>query len=193
MNCRGLVKRAMSRNLTPPVLRRPPDANAPQCLKCLLPPVASDHSGSRWLRSAPPAGCVARFATSDSAATASSSTAYNRQVGRSEAGQPARDAPASRQVTGGDRPCRSRKPDNSWRACTQATLPPPVEHARDHASASLRLIEHTGVGSPALCSVASLPASRRSVLTRSPGLRGINDGATTTHSCPRPASCRWMP
>jgi hypothetical protein len=31
--------------------------------------------------------------------------------------------------------------------------------------------------------VARLIASRRSVLTRSPGLRGINDGATTTHSC----------
>ena len=25
------------------------------------------------------------------------------------------------------------------------------------------------------------------------GLRGINDGATTTHPCPAALSCRWMP
>jgi transposase len=39
------------------------------------------------------------------------------------------------------------------------------------------------VSSPARCSLARLAASRRSVLTRSPGRFGINDGATTTHSC----------
>ena len=43
---------------------------------------------------------------------------------------------------------------------------------------------HTDDSSPARCNLARLIASRRSVLTRSPGLRGINDGATTTHSCP---------
>ena len=48
----------------------------------------------------------------------------------------------------------------------------------------------TGVSSPARCSLARLIASRRSVLIRSPGLRGINDGATTTHSCPASLSCR---
>jgi hypothetical protein len=32
-------------------------------------------------------------------------------------------------------------------------------------------------------------ASLRSVLIRSPGLRGINEGATATHSCP--ASLNW--
>ena len=42
----------------------------------------------------------------------------------------------------------------------------------------------------ARCNLARLIASRRSVLTRSPGLRGINDGATTTHSCPAPLSWR---
>ena len=39
------------------------------------------------------------------------------------------------------------------------------------------------------CSLARLIASRRSVLIRSPGLRGINDGATTMHSCP--ARVNW--
>ena len=33
-------------------------------------------------------------------------------------------------------------------------------------------------------------ASRRSVLIRSPGLRGINDGATTTQPCPARVNCR---
>src|SRR6266446_7913956 len=41
-----------------------------------------------------------------------------------------------------------------------------------------------GVSSPARCSFASISASRRSVFTRSPALTGINDGATTTQSCP---------
>ena len=31
------------------------------------------------------------------------------------------------------------------------------------------------------------------LLIRSPGFRGINDGATTAHSCPATVSCRWMP
>ena len=43
---------------------------------------------------------------------------------------------------------------------------------------------HTGVSSLARCSRARLTASRRSVLIRSPGLRGISDGATTTQPCP---------
>jgi hypothetical protein len=46
------------------------------------------------------------------------------------------------------------------------------------------------VSSPARCSLARLIASRRSVLIRSPGLRGISDGATTTHACPASLSCR---
>jgi hypothetical protein len=37
---------------------------------------------------------------------------------------------------------------------------------------------HTGDSSPARCNLARLIASGRSVLTRSLGLRGINDGAT---------------
>jgi len=44
---------------------------------------------------------------------------------------------------------------------------------------------HTAVNSPARCSFARLTASRRSVLTRSPGRFGVSDGATTTQSCPR--------
>ena len=32
--------------------------------------------------------------------------------------------------------------------------------------------------------------SRRLVFTRSPGFLGINDGAATMHSCPRPRMCR---
>jgi hypothetical protein len=51
----------------------------------------------------------------------------------------------------------------------------------------------TGVNSPARCSLARLIASRRSVLIRSPGLREINDAATTTHPCPAAVSCRSMP
>ena len=39
----------------------------------------------------------------------------------------------------------------------------------------------TGVSSPARCSRASRLASRLSVFTRSPGRRGISDGATTSH------------
>jgi len=41
--------------------------------------------------------------------------------------------------------------------------------------------------------LARLVASRRSVLMRSPGFRGINDGATTTHSWPLSVNCQWMP
>ena len=37
---------------------------------------------------------------------------------------------------------------------------------------------------------ASIKASRRSVLTRSPAFIGISDGATTTQSCPKPVSKR---
>ena len=41
---------------------------------------------------------------------------------------------------------------------------------------------------PARNSLACVVASRRSVLTRSPGRRGISDGATTMQAYPRP--CR---
>src|SRR3954463_5341778 len=41
---------------------------------------------------------------------------------------------------------------------------------------------HTGVSSPARNNRASEIASRRLVLTRTPGLRGISDGATTMQS-----------
>jgi hypothetical protein len=47
---------------------------------------------------------------------------------------------------------------------------------------------HTAVSSPARNSLACVVASRRSVLTRSPGRRGISDGATTMQAYPRP--CR---
>jgi hypothetical protein len=36
-------------------------------------------------------------------------------------------------------------------------------------------------------------ASRRLVLTRSPGLFGISDGETTVHSCPSSRICRYSP
>jgi hypothetical protein len=51
----------------------------------------------------------------------------------------------------------------------------------------------TGVSSPARRSRARLSASRRLVLTRSPGFLGTSDGATTTHECPRPVSSRCSP
>ena len=44
----------------------------------------------------------------------------------------------------------------------------------------VRRVRHqTAVSSPARCSFARLSASRRSVFTRSPGLLGIKNGATT--------------
>ena len=43
---------------------------------------------------------------------------------------------------------------------------------------------------PARCNRASFTASRRSVLIRSPGRRGINDGATTAELYPAAATCR---
>jgi hypothetical protein len=54
------------------------------------------------------------------------------------------------------------------------------------------LISNPGrVSSPARCCLTRLIASRRPVLIRSPGFQGINDGATTAHSCPAPVNCRW--
>ena len=47
-----------------------------------------------------------------------------------------------------------------------------------------------GVSSPARSSRASRLASRLSVLTRSPGRRGISDGATTSQATPIEASSR---
>jgi hypothetical protein len=41
--------------------------------------------------------------------------------------------------------------------------------------------------------LASTTASRRSVLTRSPALKGISDGATTTQSCPQPVGGQCSP
>jgi hypothetical protein len=52
---------------------------------------------------------------------------------------------------------------------------------------------HTAVNSPARCSFANINASRRSVLTRSPALTGINEGATTMQSCPSPRNNRHRP
>jgi transposase len=43
---------------------------------------------------------------------------------------------------------------------------------------------------PAPCSFASIIASRRSVLTRSPDFLGISEGATTMQLCPQPVSKR---
>ena len=48
----------------------------------------------------------------------------------------------------------------------------------------------TAVSSPARRRRASCVASRLLVLTRSPGLRGISEGATTVHWCPMVVSCR---
>ena len=50
------------------------------------------------------------------------------------------------------------------------------------------LVRHPDrASSPARSSLASATASRRLVLTRSPGFLGIGDGATTVHSNPGPA------
>ena len=49
------------------------------------------------------------------------------------------------------------------------------------------------VSSPARCSRASVTASRRFVLTRSPGRFGIRAGATTMQSWPRSRTCRHNP
>ena len=52
---------------------------------------------------------------------------------------------------------------------------------------------HTPVSSPARCSRANVTASRRFVLTRSPGRFGIRAGATTMQSWPRSRTCRHNP
>ena len=58
--------------------------------------------------------------------------------------------------------------------------PPPVARAPDRGSPHGLGLEPTPTTvHPRRCNLARLIASRRSVLTRSPGLRGINDGATT--------------
>ena len=49
----------------------------------------------------------------------------------------------------------------------------------------------TGVRCPLRRSFASWIASIRSVLRRSPGLRGIKDGATTSHEYPWSVRARW--
>ena len=51
-------------------------------------------------------------------------------------------------------------------------------------------VTHTGVSSPARYIRTSFTASRRSVLIRSPGLRGTNAGAITTQAMPIFESCR---
>jgi hypothetical protein len=58
----------------------------------------------------------------------------------------------------------------------------------------MRLIWHPDRGQfTSAVQLGELFASRRSVLIRSPGLRGINDGATRAHSYPIALSWRWMP
>ena len=53
---------------------------------------------------------------------------------------------------------------------------------------------HTSVSSSARSSLASFSASRRFVLTRSPGRRGVIDGATTRQLTPGlPVRCRYRP
>src|ERR1700680_2906810 len=61
-----------------------------------------------------------------------------------------------------------------------------------HASSSM-VGTCTGDRSPARSDRTSLAASRRSVLTRSPGFLGISDGAQTMHWWPLPVSCRCSP
>ena len=53
----------------------------------------------------------------------------------------------------------------------------------------------TTVKTPARISSASFSASRRSVLMRSPGLRGMSDGAITSHTTPTASSrrCKLYP
>ena len=71
---------------------------------------------------------------------------------------------------------------------------------RPRAISSLRLVAallvlgirtDTAVSSP--CSRAGLAPSRRLVFTRLPCRFGMSDGASTTHSCPRPYERRCMP
>jgi hypothetical protein len=65
---------------------------------------------------------------------------------------------------------------------------------RDPAAASwVASGTHIAVSSPARSSRARVTVSRRLVLTRSLGLFGISDGATTVHSCPSSRICRYSP
>lgn len=91
------------------------------------------------------------------------------------------------------RPCRRRRPIKRCRAFRSASTMSARARTRPRMASCSGSGTQTGVGSPARCSRASAVASRRSVLTRSPGLRGTRLGATTTQSWPRSRRCRYTP
>jgi hypothetical protein len=63
--------------------------------------------------------------------------------------------------------------------------------SRTASSASVGI--RIAVNSPARCNRANRRQSRRSVLTRSPGDRGTNDGATTSQVTPIDVNSRYNP
>ena len=88
------------------------------------------------------------------------------------------------------RPGAVRKPDELLARLPQDRALPPVARAPDRGSPHGLGLEPTPTTVHPLGAIwPGSIASRRSVLTRSPGLRDIDDGATTTHSCP--ASLSW--
>src|SRR5579883_1333760 len=88
------------------------------------------------------------------------------------------------------RPWRSRKPWRCWRALPSTRIAVARALTRSRMASCAASGTQTAVSSPARCSLASITASRRSVLTRSPAFIGISEGATTMQSCP---SSRQLP
>ena len=116
------------------------------------------------------------------------------------AGCPKR-SPASQRRCAGDhvvrpvktRSWRSRKPCSCWRARRTASMAAVRARTRSRIASCVGSGIQTAVSSPARCSRARVRASRRFVFTRSPGLRGTSDGATTVQAWPRAVTWRWRP
>ena len=106
------------------------------------------------------------------------------QMSEGLAGQPLHVRPAPGLPAGIGRFYRDATRKRSSVGVWLADQSPPTNRARTRSRiASCRSSGvHTDVSSSARSSRARLVASRRLVFTRSPGLRGMSDGATTWHS-----------
>ena len=89
-------------------------------------------------------------------------------------------------------PLRSSRAFKRWRALRHSRTASSRARTRSRTASSATSGTHTAVNSPARASRASMMASRRSVLTRSPERLGIDDGATTSQARPCALKCRQM-
>ena len=86
-------------------------------------------------------------------------------------------------------PLRSSSALSRWRALRHSRTASSRARTRSRTASSAASGTRTAVSSPDATSRASIIASRRSVLTRSPERLGIDDGATTSQSMP--CALRW--